>query len=499
MSIKENRRSVGALFLALVFFAGMVLSLAAPLQVQAAAQPSAKITLTAQGRSKTSVTLKWTTQYPYSRYRIYRAKGSGSFKKISEVTKKNYTDKKLTTGKVYKYKVVGVKGSVRTETATKKVTPMQTAKARVSQGDGNHTVISWDYKRSNLSAVDGFLVYRKSSGGKYKKLGKLSKNAYWYSENKTNTYAYYDTASKGALKTYTYKVVPYKGKLRGSAVSCDFQLRQFLNLTTNTDSIYAKWGKLSSAAGYEVWADIYKITSDGGYEYVSTKMLKRLSGADKLTYTLKNVNTKKYAYGMYISSYKMVGGTRTEICQSRYTFSDSGASLMRSKAAGKAITPIKVINTRGKKAKTAWKEGLSKEEKKIFSDFSKLHFQSGMNKVEKAEYVLVWINRNVAYDYDYKTSSKYGYVKSIFKYKKGQCLQYNGAYIKYLAYLGYETRIIQGYRVNKNPHFWGEIKINGRWFCMEAGNYGKDGYWRHFCARYGDSGASNYTKLGKKL
>ena len=92
--------------------------------------------------------------------------------------------------------------------------------------------------------------------------------------------------------------------------------------------------------------------------------------------------------------------------------------------------------------------------------------------MQKAQYTLEWINQNVHYakGNDYNKIASRSYVDAIFNKKAGQCLQYNGAYAMMLTYLGFEARIIQGWRgtpKNKWSHYWCEMKIDGKWYYFD--------------------------------
>jgi len=116
--------------------------------------------------------------------------------------------------------------------------------------------------------------------------------------------------------------------------------------------------------------------------------------------------------------------------------------------------------------------------------FCDKHFKGkNMTREEKAYYVHQWIHKKVTYakGKKYNKIASKTYVDAIFNKKLGQCLQYNGAMAEFLSYLGYQTRIIQGYYGRKgNQHFWCEVKVQGRWYVVETGNEKKNGYWQFF-------------------
>ncbi len=457
-----------------------------------------KITLSGYGLSKTSIKLTWTTKTSYTRFTIYRSKDGGSFKKVTSVTDKSYTDKELKTGSTYTYKVIGVSGKTKVTSNEKSINPFKYVTPYAYQGDRSHTIIEWNYSSSQLSAVTGFIVYRKAEGEKsYTKLGKLSKKGYLCRDDDGKyIFQYFDTASKYIGKTYYYKVYPYCGSKKGYSKIGEITVQPYVYLSTTSDSVTIKWSSFKGAKSYVIYTDIYKFDSEGYPEFYKTKKLGTYSSKDTKVHVISNISTKKYLYVVYVEAHKPVDGVDTCIGYYGWVDSESPYALMRNVASSKSLSTVKVINARGEKKKTAWTETLTSSEKKLFKEFEELHFQKGMTKAEKALYVNYWIHRNVDYDYEYKISSKYSYSECIFKYKKGQCIQYNGAYAHYLAYLGFESRIIQGYRGKSVSHFWGEIKLSNRWYCMETGNYGKNGSWRYVCERYGPWGASNYNICG---
>ncbi len=205
-------------------------------------------------------------------------------------------------------------------------------------------------------------------------------------------------------------------------------------------------------------------------------------------------DTKKYGY--YFELFAKWG---KDSSNENYYDSHDSFVLMNSAAKSKNKT-IKVINTRGKKSYTDWTYKLSASDKKTIKAFFKKKYKgNNPSKAQMAYDALDWINMKVKYDYEYKNGGL-SYVDAIFNKKSGQCLQYNGAFAAVLTYLGYEARVIEGYRADSsgNPvinHFWCEVKLNGRWYLCEAGNNGKTPGWRYFVSLYRYS--RGYTKNGK--
>ena len=468
----------------------------APITSFAAASKTIK--LTGYGVSKTSIKLEWATEYDYEQYIVYRSQDGGSYKKIVQGGKKAYTDKKLDSNSTYSYKIVGVNGSVKTTSNVKKLNPIRKVTPYVVRGDKNHMIIEWSYPKSQLSVVTGFIVYRKIEGeSSYTKLGTLTKQGYFCIDGTDYIYEYFDTTNKAIGKISYYQVIPYRDSKKGCSDIAEITLNPFLILSTEKKKIDIQWTTYPKATTYKIYADIYKYDEYGYAEYYKTKGIATVKSSQERKVSFAVTDTSKYEICIYIDAYRTVKGKLEYLGTYPAVSSESPYSLMRNAASSKAKTSYSVVSYRGEKPKVAWTESISADDKKIMNEFAKLHFQSGMTKTEKALYIQRWIHYNNTYDTSYTTSSKYSYVKCIFEKKTGQCLQYNAALVECLNNLGFEARLIQGYRWQNSSHFWGEIKVAGRWYCMETGTNSKDPGWQYFCERYGGYGATGYNICGE--
>ncbi len=163
---------------------------------------------------------------------------------------------------------------------------------------------------------------------------------------------------------------------------------------------------------------------------------------------------------------------------------------------------IEMLNVQDKKTvKSSFT--VSQRDIQVLDNFAKTHFKSGWSAEQKAAYTLNWINKNIEYAYadKYNEIAALGYAEAVFEHKLGQCLQYNGAMVEMMNYLGYDARLIMGWRGtsmdNKWQHFWGETTVGGTDLVIETGCYAKDGGWMHFCEPY--SAASGYIKNDKVM
>ncbi|MDD6728102.1 MAG: transglutaminase-like domain-containing protein [Eubacteriales bacterium] len=343
--------------------------------------------------------------------------------------------------------------------------------------------IHWSSYGDEVNMIDGFQIYQSKNGGEFTPIAQFPVNS--GTPNNFGGYSYeYNASISKSPASYKFVVASYT-VLNGVMYSSpDFSIYDECTvympapvLTTKTKSETIKWKKVSGADSYAIY---------GGTSYSKMKKL-AVVGGSKTSYTVKNVDNYKKDYYYYICA--LAGGA---VIGTSYSASsgDSDARMRAAKVSKKKKNTVTVWNTRPAKSSKAWTVTISKKDRKILSDFAKKHFKKGWSNAQKAQYTLNWINKNVSYAYGSKYSkiAKCSYVEAIFKKKCGQCLQYNGAYAMFLTYLGYEARIIQGWRgysmKNKWSHYWCEIKIDGKWYLMETGNYQDSGDWMYFCEPY---------------
>ncbi|MBR1798000.1 MAG: DUF4214 domain-containing protein [Clostridiales bacterium] len=107
----------------------------------------------------------------------------------------------------------------------------------------------------------------------------------------------------------------------------------------------------------------------------------------------------------------------------------------------------------------------------ICQRFANEHFRPGWSDLQKLQYTALWIRLNVHYASSggaWAQISGKSYADAIFNYRLGQCVQYNGALLAMMSYLGYDVRMVQG-RIGGNRHFWGEMDYNGVTYTIDTG------------------------------
>lgn len=163
--------------------------------------------ISAEVTGKQQVKLSWSGVSNANGYEIYRAVGKGKYtllKTIANGSARSYTDKNVTLGKTYSYKVRGYYadggGTLYSDFSPKKSVKVALAKVKITRAkslSSKRVQIVW----KKVSGASGYEVYRaKTKNGKYKKVGTLS------SGKKVS----FTDKKVSRKKTYYYKVRAYK-------------------------------------------------------------------------------------------------------------------------------------------------------------------------------------------------------------------------------------------------------------------------------------------------
>ena len=165
-------------------------------------KPVAAVKVKAASTTYDSIKLSWNKASGAKSYTIYRAASkNGKYTKLATVKTTSYTNKKLTAGKTWYYKVKA-SGTLYSEKYTTADSNIVSAKAvpakpviKLSAGKKKATV-TWN----KISGAGGYEVYRATSkNGKYTKAATVKAGKTTYTDAKLK-----------AKKTYYYKVRAYK-------------------------------------------------------------------------------------------------------------------------------------------------------------------------------------------------------------------------------------------------------------------------------------------------
>ncbi len=243
---------------------------------------SAPVTVSNFSYTTSSVTFRWNKVSGASGYVIYKynstTKGWDKLTTVSGVNNVSYTDKGLTAGGVYKYKIQAYMNRSNGSVVYSPLSDVLTTFAKCDKVtiknytvSANSVTINW----SKINGAHGYKVYRyNTSTGKWDRIANL-----WGSD----ITSYQDKNVKSGT-TYQYRVHAYR---QYNGAHCHGDLSDTLTAKAqdmtvkvivkdkSTNSVTLKWSKYSGS-GYYVYQKI-----NGHYELIAT-----LKNADYTSYTV---------------------------------------------------------------------------------------------------------------------------------------------------------------------------------------------------------------------
>lgn len=361
---------------------------------------------------------------------------------------------------------------------------------------------------TQIYGADGYRIYRYDS----------AKKKYVLLEDIEGCWQnYYYDRDVESLTEYSYKVRAYQNSgddkiYCRSSEACTVRsglLSVRISAAAGSKSVRVSWNADEAADGYEVLYAKKKLkSSDTVYlSYSSTgstfdfgmdinftfKPLKRTS---KTSFSIKKEPGYKYVFK--VRSYKTVDGKKIYSDYSDIVSSTSAVALVNGYPA-KQRSSLDVVSYRSDI--NEWKMSISENDKKIMKKFAKEHFTDDMTPYDKMIYLSEYIHNEVDYVYgdDFNSLAGLSPVEAVFNKHMGQCYQYNGAFAAFMAYMGYDVRLVAGCRGtgsdNMWSHYWCEICLDGKYYIMDAGNK-KDGLYNVFVPY---ECADKYMKDGKVL
>ena len=151
--------------------------------------------------------ITWTKSAGASKYRIYAKVGNGKWNYLATVTGTSYTHKKLVNGTTYSYKVRCLDSKnnfisgAKEEKSNLFIAPIKvTGVSKTKKG----TLIKWN----GVNGAEGYRVFRKVYGGKWIKIGEVSKKAQF-----TDT-----SAKKDVVYGYSVRAINKKGYIKSAYV-----------------------------------------------------------------------------------------------------------------------------------------------------------------------------------------------------------------------------------------------------------------------------------------
>lgn len=168
-------------------------------------------------KGKKTVSITWKKASDATKYQVYRSyKKTSGFKKIAEVTKTSYTDKKVTAGKTAYYKVMAYNGNVQ-GTFSKAANAYIVKTPASVKAKASKTTVTVSFKKS--AKASGYEIWRSTKKtSAYKKAATLKSGKSvkkQFKNVKGGTYYYKVRAYKksGSKKVYTDYGKPVKVKV----------------------------------------------------------------------------------------------------------------------------------------------------------------------------------------------------------------------------------------------------------------------------------------------
>lgn len=122
------------------------------------------------------------------------------------------------------------------------------------------------------------------------------------------------------------------------------------------------------------------------------------------------------------------------------------------------------------------------KDKLIMDEFAAEHFTPDMTDCDRLKYTWNWLHDNVDYADgrdgrpEYAEVYPLSFVEACFVRKAGQCIQYNGAFAEMMAYMGYDSYMLEQWNRPNNTvqHFATEAYISGKYYSVEVGDRNYD-------------------------
>ena len=232
-----------------------------------------------------SLTLKWNAVKGATEYEIYRAGTDGKYSKITTVTSTSYVDTSVKNNTQYSYKIKAYNAagaSAFSTAASLKKTQISVSNLK-ADANGSKVQLSWT---GGVTGAEGYVIYRRTEGGSYTKIGTTSGNTYS------------DTISAGIK--YYYAVAVYSGSRTED--KCPevgvmyLAAPSGLSVSNTIASLTLKWNAVKGATGYE----IYRAGTDGKYSKITT-----VTSTSYVDTSVKN-NTQ---YSYKIKAYNAAGAS----------------------------------------------------------------------------------------------------------------------------------------------------------------------------------------------
>lgn len=402
-------------------------------------------TVTVSDSDTASIKIKWKKITGASGYYVLRREGtSGSWEKIKTITKGTTVScvySGINTAEKEYFTVQAYGGSTTSSyaspgTSGRDQIQLSTPELKAVKNEESGIKISWNA----VDYAQGYYVYRKTSGGSWKKIRTVS----------SGTTVNYIDSSVEAGNSYSYTVKAYVESIVGNYDKTGMTLLRLSQpivtiSSTGTNSVKLSWSKVPGAKGYYVYR---RLGTSGSWTRIKT-----IKSGDTLTYTNNSLKTDtKYYYtvkaynGSTYSSYLSSGvlaitksityTTYKTIVKVNYR---TGAGTSYSKGGSLAKgTKVQVEDGYSKKANgyTWYRVKINSKKYYIASEY--------LTKVTNASTKKTYTTYQTTETVNYRTGAGTSYSKG-------------GSLIK-----GTKVQVEDGYSKKANGYTWYRVKINSK-------------------------------------
>ena len=226
------------------------------------AQPVVKVS----SASASAIKISWKSISGADGYTVYRATSqSGTYSKVTTITSTSYTDKNITPGKTYYYKVIANGESSSSNSAASAIvsakavpgTPTLKTKATSTKSS---IKISWNA----ISDVSGYYVYRRAStSDSWTKIATVTSGTSYTDKSASGRY-YYCVAAYNTVNGTKY-AGEKSNMIRARTLAAP------TNVTVEPDDYSLEniisWNSVTGATGYQIY---YQVTEDGDWTLAET-------------------------------------------------------------------------------------------------------------------------------------------------------------------------------------------------------------------------------------
>ena len=311
------------------------------------------------------IKVTWQSVKGATGYRIFRKPAGGSWKHIATTSSTAYTDKNtLTNNTTYFYTVRALKGSDLSWYDAAGVSELKISNPVLTRAENTSDGIKITWKP--ISGIDGYRVYRKTSGGSWERL-----------VDSTTSTSYTDKSSLTSGTTYIYTVRTYKGgdwSWYDSGIKVVKLSNPVLSKAeNNSGGIKITWKAVKGASSYR----IFRKPAGGSWKHIGTTSSTSYTDKSSLTNGTNYIYTVRALKGTDLSWYDTTGVTELKLNNPSLSSAENTSSGI--KVAWKAVPGAEGYRVYRRTSSGSWTRLVDSTSATSFTDKSSL--TSGTNYI----------------------------------------------------------------------------------------------------------------------